>query len=356
MSAAAQPHHRVALKSLRVRRLPIAAPSIQLQKLADVPLRRDFAETLGEHGHLPLRRGPVEVLQVNVGKVCNQTCRHCHVDAGPDRKESISREVLSACLSVLRGGKIPTVDITGGAPEIHPDFCWFVTEASQLNVKVMNRCNLTILLSPTCRELPTFFAKHRVELVCSLPHYRRYNTDRQRGEGVFDKSIKALKRLNEVGYGRDPNLRITLVTNPAGAFLPGDQSSMEREWRRELKTRHGVSFDALFTLTNLPIARYLEWLDETDNLESYVCRLERSFNPATVPALMCRTTLSVGWDGTLYDCDFNQMLEIPIAEEQPMSIMDIDTDKLNGWHVQTNRHCFGCTAGAGSSCGGSLAT
>ncbi len=339
---------------MQARRLPLAEPAQQLRRLADVPLGRDFAESLSVYGQPPLRRQRVEVLQVNVGKVCNQACRHCHVDAGPDRKESISHEVLEACLRVLERAEIRTLDVTGGAPELHPEFRWFVQRAVQLEVTVINRCNLTVLRSPRYRDLPSFFALHGVELVCSLPHYRRYSTDRQRGEGVFEKSIDALRQLNEVGYGCDPGLRLTLVTNPAGAFLPGDQAAMEREWKRELRERYGVTFDALFTLTNLPISRYLEWLDETDNLESYLCRLESSFNPATVPSLMCRTTLNVGWDGRLYDCDFNQMLELPICGQGPTSILDVDLEQLEGKHVRTDRHCYGCTAGAGSSCGGSL--
>lgn len=218
----------------------------------------------------------------------------------------------------------------------------------------MDRCNLTILRSPTYQDLPAFFARNQVELVCSLPHFREYGTDRQRGTGVFAKSMEALKSLNEVGYGLDPLLRLNLVTNPVGAFLPGDQAAMEREWKRELKERYGVSFHALYALTNLPIARYLEWLEETDNLEAYLGRLERAFNPATVSSLMCRSTLSVGWDGRIYDCDFNQMLELDAEVGGATTIFDLQPEQLEGQRIKTNRHCYGCTAGAGSSCGGSL--
>ena len=246
------------------------------------------------------------------------------------------------------------MDITGGAPEMHPGFRRLVEECRALGRHVMDRCNLTILETPSHRDLPAFFAKHRVEVVCSLPHYRAPSTDRQRGDGVYEKSIAALKRLNEVGYGdghEKNGLRLVLVTNPVGAFLPGAQVSLEAEWKRELLRNHGVRFDALFTITNMPISRYLEWLIESGNLDGYMERLVAAFNPGAARGVMCRNTISVGWDGTLYDCDFNQMLELPVASTA-RHIRDFDLEALAAREIVVDRHCFGCTAGAGSSCGG----
>lgn len=353
MSAAA-PQTMRQPKSLLARRLPLAKPEVQLGALARVPLTREFSEALQQSGQWPLRRSRFEVMQINVGKLCNQTCRHCHVDAGPDRKESMPDEIFDACLRVAKDANIATLDITGGAPELHPRFRNMVARARGSGLHVIDRCNLTVLCSPQFQDLPHFFAEQEVELICSLPHYRRYNTDRQRGDGVFDKSIRVLRALNAVGYGRNRALRLALVTNPVGAFLPGEQVAMEREWKRELRGQFDIDFDALFTLTNLPISRYLEWLEESGNLESYLGKLEAAFNPSTVPSLMCRTTLSVGWDGALYDCDFNQMLELPVGQERPLSILDVDLTRVLPEDIRTDRHCFGCTAGAGSSCGGSL--
>ena len=228
-------------------------------------------------------------------------------------------------------------------------------EARALDRHVMDRCNLTILETGAHRDLPEFFAEHRVEIVCSLPHFRAHSTDRQRGDGVFDKSIRALQRLNALGYGDGRSgLRLVLVTNPAGAFLPASQGSLEREWKCELADRYGVSFDALYTITNMPISRYLDWLEKTGNLESYMGKLVQSFNPVAARGVMCRSTLSVAWDGGLYDCDFNQMLDMPVRG--PIAhIRDFDAVALQRRAVATDRHCFGCTAGAGSSCGGSTA-
>ncbi|MCA9609724.1 MAG: arsenosugar biosynthesis radical SAM protein ArsS [Myxococcales bacterium] len=311
-----------------------------------------FETALTEAGLWPLRPARPETLQLNVGKLCNQTCRHCHVDAGPDRREVMSRETMEDCLAVLARTDIPTVDITGGAPELNPDFRWLVEACRDLGRHVMDRCNLTVLESPSTQDLPDFFAAHDVEIVASLPHYARLSTDRQRGDGVYDKSIRALERLNAVGYGQgDPKRRLVLVTNPVGAFLPGDQAALEREWKRELMRRHGVAFDALYCMTNMPISRYLEWLIESENLLEYQAELVRAFNPAAARGIMCRNTISVGWDGTLYDCDFNQMLELPLAPTT--HVRDLDPETLATRTIAVDRHCFGCTAGAGSSCGGS---
>lgn len=341
-------------QSLQRRGAALASADSQRALLKGLPLAREFAEALGSAGLFPLRPTKLDVLQLNLGKLCNQTCRHCHVDAGPDRRESMSRETMELCLAALDKSGAPTVDITGGAPEMNPHFRWLLGELGKRPVKVMDRCNLTILSAPGYQDLPELFAAQRVEVVCSLPHYRALATDRQRGDGVHEKSIAGLKRLNSLGYGDGKSgLRLVLVTNPVGAFLPGAQGSLEAEWKRELLRLHGIRFDALYALTNMPISRFLEWLQESGNLESYMERLVAAFNPAAAAGVMCRNSLSVGWDGTLYDCDFNQMLELPVAGAR--HIRDFDAATLGERAIVVGRHCFGCTAGAGSSCGGATA-
>jgi len=332
------------LPTLSARRDPLATAAHQRAVLRALPIR-DF--------DVELRPGPLEIFQVNVGKMCNQTCKHCHVDAGPDRREVMSRETMEQCLAALdRTKTLRSVDIAGGAPELNPHFRWFVEELRARDLHVMDRCNLTILETGTHRDLPAFFAENRVEVVCSLPHYAKLNTDAQRGDGVFEASIRALRRLNELGYGdKRSGLRLVLVTNPVGAFLPAAQASLEREWMRELERRHGVHFDALYTITNMPISRYLEWLEQSGNLAAYMERLVAAFNPRAAEGVMCRSTISVGWDGALYDCDFNQMLEMKAAVPQP-HVRDFDAAALAKRRIAVDRHCFGCTAGAGSSCGG----
>lgn len=311
----------------------------------------NFAEALRGAGLLPLRPTKIEILQINVGKLCNQVCKHCHVDAGPTRTERMTRETAQLCIDALARTSIPTVDVTGGAPELNANFRWLVEEARALGRHVMDRCNLTVLELPAYRDLPEFFAEHRVEVVCSLPHYRALNTDRQRGEGVYEKSIAALKRLNALGYGDGKSgLRLVLVMNPVGAFLPGGQLTLEAEWKRELLKNHGIVFDNLYCITNMPIRRFREWLEESGNYEQYMERLVNAFNPVAAAGVMCRSTLSVGWDGQLYDCDFNQMLEMPIGH-----IRDFDLARLEARAIRVAEHCFGCTAGAGSSCGGTTA-
>jgi radical SAM/Cys-rich protein len=338
--------------SLLARHSPLANAARQRESLDQLPLAREFAEALESCGLYPLRPISIDALQVNVGKLCNQTCRHCHVDAGPDRREVMTRETMELCLDVLRATDIPTVDITGGAPELNPHFRWFVEECRALGRNVMDRCNLTILETAPHRDLPEFFARHQVELVCSLPHYRATGTDAQRGDGVYATSIQALQKLNAVGYGNGNGLRLVLVTNPVGAFLPASQRSLEAEWKRELLRLHGVRFDALYCITNMPISRFLEWLMQTDNLTGYMERLVNTFNPVAARGVMCRNMISVGWDGTLYDCDFNQMLELPVAPAGSRHIRDFDPAALAAREIVVGRHCFGCTAGAGSSCGG----
>ncbi|HED66241.1 MAG TPA: radical SAM/Cys-rich domain protein [Planctomycetes bacterium] len=346
------------LPTLNRRRAPLADPVRQRAILNELDLgpweTSDFDSRVAGVGFDPLLATGVDVLQLNLGRVCNQTCAHCHVDAGPDRTEDMKLPVARRCMEVLAATEIPTVDITGGAPEMSESFRYLVEESTRLGRHVIDRCNLTILLAPRYRDLPVFLAEHHVEVVCSLPHYRQWNTDRQRGTGVFESSIEALRLLNDVGYGRDEDKRLVLVTNPVGAFLPSGQASLEEEWKREMKRLWDVDFDALFTITNMPISRYLEWLTDSGNLEGYMRTLLDAFNPGTVSGLMCRTMLSVSWDGQLFDCDFNQMLDLGLAPGVPGHIDDFDLEALAGRRIVTARHCFGCTAGAGSSCGGSL--
>lgn len=347
---------RVRLPSLKSRDAALASSVEQTALLRRLPIAREFDAAVLESGLLPLSASGFDVLQINVGKLCNQVCRHCHVDAGPDRTEVMTRETMQLCLDALGKTNIPTVDITGGAPELNPNFRWLVTEAKKLGRHVIDRCNLTIIETGAHRDLPEFFAENSVELVCSLPHYRALSTDRQRGDGVFDRSITAIKRLNALGYAQPgTGLRLVLVTNPVGAYLPAAQASLEAEWKREMQRLYGVQFDALFCITNMPISRYLEWLDQTGNLESYMQTLVNAFNPAAATSVMCKQMISVAWDGQLFDCDFNQMLELGLVAEAPQHIRDFDFDKLVARRIATGRHCFGCTAGAGSSCGGNTA-
>ena len=344
--------------TLERRGSPLADPTHQISLLDGVPLQDelggDFDKHLARAGAFPLRSTGIEVFQLNLGRICNQTCAHCHVDAGPDRTEDMSLETAEACMRVLAATDIPTVDITGGAPEMSGAFRYLVEESRRLGRKVMDRCNLTILLTRPYADLPEFLGRHEVEVVSSLPHYRQINTDRQRGDGVFEQSIEALKLLNAVGYGRDPKLRLVLVTNPVGAYLPAGQASLEEEWKREMKRLYDVDFDALYAITNMPISRYLEWLEGSGHLQDYMQRLVDSFNPAAASGVMCRNTLSVDWQGHFYDCDFNQMLGLKTAEGTPRHVSEFDLARLQERRIVTGRHCFGCTAGAGSSCGGSL--
>ncbi|MEM8608981.1 MAG: arsenosugar biosynthesis radical SAM (seleno)protein ArsS [Myxococcota bacterium] len=343
-------------RSLKARRLPLASPAKQLATLGDVPLSRSFADALGVEGLWPLTPTSIEVLQINVGKLCNQACRHCHVDAGPDRTEVMSRETFAHCLDALERHQIGTVDITGGAPELNPHFRWFVERAAKLGTHIIDRCNLTILETRPQHDLAEFLARHRVELVCSLPHYESACTDTQRGDGVFEKSLRALRRLNALGYGQpESDLRLVLVTNPIGAVLPAPQATLEAEWKLELRKRYEIEFDALYTITNMPISRHLEWLEGAGKLEEYMSLLVQTFNGDAARGVMCRSMVSVGWDGLLYDCDFNQMLEMPLSEGAPKHIADFDRAALESRTIATEKHCFGCTAGTGSSCGGATA-
>lgn len=315
-----------------------------------------FQENMQRAGLFPLRPTSLEIFQVNVGKMCNQVCKHCHVDAGPDRKEIMTSETMQLCLDALvQNPSIGIVDLTGGAPELNPDFKWFVQNIKALNRHIIVRCNLTIILAnKRFNDLPHFFKEHGVEVVSSLPFYSRERTDRQRGDGVFEDSIKALQMLNAVGYGQTGSgLILNLVYNPAGAFLPPNQASLELEYKTALMKDFGIVFNKLYTITNLPISRYLDYLLTNGNYEKYMEKLIAAFNPAAAANVMCRNTISISWDGYLYDCDFNQMLDMKIASTAK-HISQFNTDELGNREIIVNQHCYGCTAGAGSSCGGAV--
>ncbi len=345
-----------ATTSLQHRGDPLSDPMQQLVVLSpghDVPR---FAETLDRSGAGRLAAGQVEILQLNLGKLCNMTCAHCHVDAGPDRRENMERSTIDACLDVLRDHRrIHTLDLTGGAPEMNVHFRHLVSEARALGRHVIDRCNLTILLAPGFGEVPRFLANHQVEIVASLPCYLEENTDSQRGGGTFSKSVEALQLLNRLGYGAEESgLTLTLVYNPTGPNLPPDQRQLEAEYRRQLQSRFGIRFNRLLTITNMPISRYLEYLMRMGQFEQYMQMLIDAFNPATVGSLMCRSTLSVGWDGRLFDCDFNQMLDLEVGSGCPSTIGQFNDASLSGREIVVGQHCYGCTAGAGSGCQGAI--
>ena len=314
-----------------------------------------FSTRLSSEG-LDLRRARTEILQINVGKLCNLTCNHCHVNAGPKRREIMTRATIDRILGWLEQTDIPTVDITGGAPEMIADFRYLVSRLRALQRHVIDRCNLTILLEPTYEDLAAFLADNEVEIIASLPCHSTNNVDAQRGDGVFAASIKALQLLNSLGYGTNPRLPLHLVYNPVGDFLPGPQEELEADYKRELQQNFGIVFNRLFTITNMPIARFGGWLKRSEKLDDYMDLLVTSFNPRTVESLMCRNTISVGWRGEVYDCDFNQMLDMQWRNGRPLYLWDIDVADITGREILTGDHCFGCTAGCGSSCGGALAT
>jgi radical SAM/Cys-rich protein len=314
-----------------------------------------FARALGAHGLGPLRRERLRELQINVGRLCNQACNHCHVDAGPKRTEIMTWETMEKILDWARDAGITAVDITGGAPEVNPHFRRLVDSFLALGAQVTSRCNLTVLLEPGQNDLALWYAQRKIRLVCSLPCYTQINVDAQRGDGVFEKSIEALSRLNDAGYGREATLVLDLVYNPGGAFLPGAQEKLEADYKQRLQEDHDIVFSRLRTLTNLPINRFAHFLERTGQHEKYMQLLEENFNPATVPGLMCRHLVSVDWRGRVYDCDFNQMLDLPLGDMPPRYLWDIETQDLDAAPVAVDSHCFGCTAGAGSSCGGALA-
>lgn len=315
-----------------------------------------FQQKLEETGLYPLKPTNVEIFQVNMGKMCNQVCKHCHVDAGPDRKEIMTKETMQQCLEALKNNpSLKTVDLTGGAPEMNPDFRWFVGEIKKLDRHIIVRCNLTIILAnKKYHDLPHFYKMHNVEVVSSLPFYSQDRTDRQRGNGVFEDSIKALQMLNEVDYGKKGSqLILNLVYNPAGAFLPPSQESLEKEFKMALMDKYGIEFNNLFAITNLPISRFLDYLLQTGNYEKYMEKLVAAYNPVAAANVMCRNTISIGWDGYLYDCDFNQMLDMKLCGTGN-HIARFNIESLNNRNIKIGQHCYGCTAGAGSSCGGSV--
>jgi radical SAM/Cys-rich protein len=352
---------KVKTQSLQKKGSDLAQSNKQLEILSNGIFQNGelptFKTKISESSQFPLKAKKLEILQINVGYMCNQVCEHCHVDAGPDRKEIMTRDTMRQCLEVIKTSGAHTLDLTGGAPEMNPDFRWFVEEAAKVGIKdFIVRSNLTIIrANKKYYDLPEFFKKHNVHVVSSMPHWTRGKTDKQRGEGVFDMSIKALQELNAVGYGMpDSNLRLDLVYNPSGAFLPGDQMSMEKDFKKALMEDFGIQFHNLFAITNLPIARFLDYLIASENYEDYMYQLVEAYNPAAVANVMCTNTISISWDGYLFDCDFNQMLELPVNSKSK-HISEFNEELLEGRNIVISQHCYGCTAGAGSSCQGVVA-
>jgi radical SAM/Cys-rich protein len=349
------------IKSLKKRESELANSKRQLEILSNGIFKNGglpkFANKIAETNQFPLKAKKLEILQINVGYMCNQVCEHCHVDAGPDRKEIMTRETMQQCLDVIKNTGAHTLDLTGGAPEMNPNFRWFVEEASKIGVKdFIVRSNLTIIrANKKYYDLPEFFKKHNIHVISSMPHWTRGKTDKQRGEGVFDKSIKALQELNAVGYGM-PNsgLKLDLVYNPSGAFLPGDQMAMEKDFKKALLEDFNIQFHNLFAITNLPISRFLDYLIASENYEDYMYSLVEAYNPSAVENVMCTNTLSISWDGYLYDCDFNQMLNLPV-NSKAKHISEYSEELLYSRNIVISQHCYGCTAGAGSSCQGTVA-
>ncbi len=346
------------MKSLQAMNHLLADAGHQVDVLEHQKALPLFTDKLAAAGLFPLKPTAVEIFQVNIGKMCNQVCKHCHVDAGPDRKEIMTRETMQLCLDVLAANPaFTTVDITGGAPELNPHFRWFVEQIKALNRHIIVRCNLTIILAnKRFHDLPVFFRQHNIEVVSSLPSYTQDRTDRQRGIGVFADSIQALQMLNAIGYGMDASgLQLNLVYNPAGAFLPPSQAALEREYKEELRKQYGIGFNNLYVITNMPISRYLDYLLVSGNYEKYMDKLVNAFNITAAKNVMCRNTVSVSWDGYLYDCDFNQMLNLKVSCASSNHLSTFDLSAMNGRSIVLNQHCYGCTAGAGSSCGGAVA-
>jgi radical SAM/Cys-rich protein len=347
-------------KSLLARNNDLANTQRQLEILSNGIFKDElptFANKIKESNQFPLRPKKLEILQINLGYMCNQVCAHCHVDAGPDRKEIMTKDTMLLCLDVIKKTGAHTLDLTGGAPEMNPNFRWFVEEASKAGIKdFIVRSNLTIIrANKKYYDLPEFFKKHNVHVVSSMPHWTRGKTDKQRGDGVFDKSIKALQMLNEVGYGMEgTDLKLDLVYNPSGAFLPGDQQALENDFKKALKEDFNIEFNSLFAITNLPISRFLDYLIASENYEDYMYALVEAYNPMAVENVMCTNTISVSWDGWLFDCDFNQMLNLKV-NAKVKHISEYNEEILQNRNIIINQHCYGCTAGAGSSCQGVVA-
>jgi radical SAM/Cys-rich protein len=321
----------------------------------DTRVQHKFNQTLADNGCFPLTRARLSELQVNLGYLCNQACEHCHVEAGPKRTELMSRETMARIVEWAKDNRIRAADLTGGAPELNPHFRWFVDALRENGIAVTSRCNITVLLEPGQEDLARWYAERNVRLVCSLPCYSPQNVDRQRGKGVFGKSIEGLQRLNALGYGNDPDLVLDLVYNPVGPALPPSQQDLEQVYRDRLKQDFDIGFSNLLTITNLPINRFAHYLERTGQLEDYLQRLADNFNPATVAPLMCRHLLSVDWRGYVYDCDFNQMLGLSMGATGRRQLWEVTPSELQGAPITVGSHCYGCTAGAGSSCGGALA-
>lgn len=345
----------LATKSLKSRGHDLDSTEKQIQELENRAEFPAFSDKIKEIGLTPFKPTQLDIFQVNVGKMCNQVCKHCHVDAGPDRKEIMTKETMQACLDALAKTDISTVDLTGGAPEMNPHFRWFVEEIKKLGRHVIVRCNLTIIVAnKKYYDLPEFFKKHNVEVVSSLPSYKAKGTDRQRGDGVFGRSIRALEMLNAVGYGKEGSgLTLNLVYNPNGAMMPGDQDSLELQFKTALKRDFDLEFNQLFAITNLPVSRFLDYLIASGNYERYMDELVNAFNPVAAENVMCRSTISIGWDGYLFDCDFNQMLDLKV-QAKSQHISDFNGEELLNREIIVNQHCYGCTAGSGSSCGGEV--
>lgn len=306
-------------------------------------------------GAFPLKPKGLEIMQINVGYMCNMECTHCHVDSSPRRKEITPKHILEKCLEVIDANPtIKTVDLTGGAPEMNPDFKWLIEELAKRDLETIIRSNLTILVEGKFKTYPAFLAKHKVTIISSLPCYTEENTDAQRGDGTFNRSIQALKILNELGYGRKEELPLHLVYNPGGAFIAPSQAKLEDDYKRELGERFDIDFHNLYTITNLPVSRFLEYLEGEGKLNEYIEVLANSFNPFAAKEVMCTNTLSVDWNGNLFDCDFNQILKMPVAVKNSRNILDFNAEELANRNIVFNQHCFGCTAGEGSSCQGSL--
>lgn len=347
-----------ATKSLKAQQNKIALAQVQLKVLNSTPFSSGslptFQQKLKENNQFPLTLKKLDIFQVNIGYMCNQVCEHCHVDAGPDRKEIMTTETMQQCLDAIKISGASTVDITGGAPEMNNNFRWFIEEINKLGVKdIIVRSNLTIIVAnKKYYDLPEFFKANNVHVISSLPCYTKENVDKQRGEGVFADSIKALKMLNEVGYGIEGSgLKLDLVYNPGGPSLPGSQEGLQADYKRELMDLFGISFNYLFTITNLPISRFLDFLLASERYEEYMEKLVTNFNPYAVDGVMCRETISVSWDGFIYDCDFNQMLELKVASKSN-HISKFSLEELAKRNIIISQHCYGCTAGAGSSCQG----
>jgi len=348
-------------KSLLARNNDLANTKRQIEILSNGQFANGelptFAKKIAATNQFPLRPKKLEILQINMGYMCNQVCAHCHVDAGPDRKEIMTKKTMQECLNVIKETGAHTLDLTGGAPEMNPNFRWFVEEAVKLGINdFIVRSNLTIIrANKKFHDLPEFFKKHTIHVVSSMPHWTRGKTDKQRGDGVFDKSIQALQELNAVGYGiPGSDLKLDLVYNPSGAFLPGNQKALENDFKKALIEEFNINFNSLFAITNLPISRFLDYLIASENYEDYMYALVEAYNPEAVKNVMCTNTLSVSWDGWLFDCDFNQMLNLKVASK--VNHISAYNEKLiQNRNIIINQHCYGCTAGAGSSCQGVVA-